>query len=122
MLTQLHIILCTGVAPITQVISMIISYITLALAASRAYFIQRDRFHTDPEPSLHMLGRVFPLMAVSIAFNALVWTFVFGVMKQYAVPFLFMVFLCNYGALKVFNKSRQTFKVVDLIIVQGSNF
>ena len=55
---QLHIILCTGnIGGTTQQISIIISFVSLALASSRAFFIQRDMKRADGDPTLHMIIR-----------------------------------------------------------------
>jgi hypothetical protein len=58
LLLQIHIILCTGnIGHISQKISICISFISLVVAASRAFFIMRDEKRADPEPSLHMMIR-----------------------------------------------------------------
>ena len=43
----------------SQKISMVISLISLVVAASRAFFILREERTADPEPSPHMLLRYF---------------------------------------------------------------
>ena len=63
---QLHIILSTGRPTKTQVVSIVISTLSLTLASSRAFFVQRSQELADPEPSIHMILRVFPYMLVQV--------------------------------------------------------
>ena len=48
LVTQLSIILCTNHPSHIQIISMVISYFSLSLAACRAFYIPRDNVHADP--------------------------------------------------------------------------
>ena len=58
LLLQLHIVSCTGyIGGTTQCISIVISFVSLTLAACRAFFVQRDPARADPEPTLHMMLR-----------------------------------------------------------------
>ena len=58
LLLQLHIVCCTGnIGGTTQCISIVISFVTLTVAACRAFFVQRDPARADPEPTLHMMLR-----------------------------------------------------------------
>lgn len=58
LILQLHIVLSTGnIGGTTQQISIVISFVSLALASSRAFFIQRDIKRADGDPSLHMVIR-----------------------------------------------------------------
>ena len=101
LLTQLHIILCTGRFTTTQIVSMAVSYFSLSLAACRAFYILRDAVHSDPDPSIPMLLHVMPYMMVVLAFNCLTWTFVFGVLKYWGALALVGVFFCNLATQKV---------------------
>ena len=101
LLTQLHIILCTGRFTTTQIVSMAVSYFSLSLAACRAFYILRDKMHADPEPSIPMLLHVMPYTMVVLAFNILSWTFIFGVLKHFGFIALIWVCLCNFATHKV---------------------
>ena len=57
MILQIHIILCTGNVEPTQLISIIISLLSITVAACKAYFIQRDQRRADSEPTAHMISR-----------------------------------------------------------------
>ena len=58
LLLQLHIVLCTGnIGGLTQQISIIISFVSLTVAACRAFYVQRDPARADAEPTLHMMIR-----------------------------------------------------------------
>jgi len=78
LLTQIHIVLCTGEISNIQIFSMAVSFFTLTLAACKAYYVQRDFDQADPEPSLHMVLRVFPYMSVVIINSTLQWTIITG--------------------------------------------
>ena len=57
LLLQIHIILCTGTIKPTQMISIVISMISLTVAACRGFYMKRDEKRADPEPSIHMMLR-----------------------------------------------------------------
>ena len=69
---QLHIILSTGRPTKTQVVSIVLSTLSLTLASCRAFFVQRSPKLADPEPNLHMILRVFPYMLLQV-----VWYFMY---------------------------------------------
>jgi hypothetical protein len=48
----------------TQLISILISLISLTVAACRAYFTQRDPRRADPEPTLHMMMRFVGILSL----------------------------------------------------------
>ena len=55
LLIQMHIVLCTGEISTIQAISMCSSLLTLTLAASRGFFVQRPKKFADPEPRPKMI-------------------------------------------------------------------
>ena len=63
---QLHIILSTGRPTKTQLVSIVLSTLSLTLASCRAFFVQRSPKFADPEPNIHMILRVFPYMLVQV--------------------------------------------------------
>ena len=63
---QQHIILSTGRPTKTQLVSIILSTLSLTLASCRAFFVQRSREFADPEPNIHMTLRVFPYMLIQV--------------------------------------------------------
>ena len=46
--------------------SIFFSLVSLTLASSRAFFIQREQKEADPSPSLHMILKVFPYMLIQV--------------------------------------------------------
>ena len=75
--------MCTPV----QAISMCSSLLTLTLAASRGFFVQRPKKFADPEPSLQMIFWVFLPMLVLVVSAVVNWSVV-GLVKQYIAPIL----------------------------------
>ena len=63
---QLHIILSTGRPTKTQMVSIVLSTLSLTLASCRAFYVQRSRELADPEPNIHMILRVFPYMLIQV--------------------------------------------------------
>ena len=63
---QLHIILSTGRPTVTQVVSIVLSTLSLTLASCRAFYVQRSPKFADPEPNIHMILRVFPYMLIQV--------------------------------------------------------
>ena len=64
---QLIIVLSTGKINIAQLFSIPLSIFTITWASSRAYFIQRGRDETDPDPELKTVFlRVFHLLLLNI--------------------------------------------------------
>jgi len=105
LLTQFHVITCTGhYGRSVQHISMLISFFSLSLAATRTFFIQRDPRNADPDPSPHMVIRVLPLMMIVLSYNILSWTFILGILKAWTILALIFIFLCNLTAHKVIDK------------------
>ena len=63
---QLHIILSTGRPTKTQLFSIVLSTLSLTLASCRAFYVQRSRELSDPQPNIHMILRVFPYMFIQV--------------------------------------------------------
>ena len=63
---QVHIVQSTGRTSIVQLFSIFFSLVSLTLASSRAFFIQRGQEEADPSPSLHMILKVFPYMLIQV--------------------------------------------------------
>ena len=63
---QLHIILSTGRPTKTQMVSIVLSTLSLTLASCRAFFVQRSPKLADPEPTIHMILCVFPYMLIQV--------------------------------------------------------
>ena len=63
---QLHIILSTGRPTKTQLVSIVLSTLSLTLASCRAFYVQRSRELSDPQPNIHMILRVFPYMFIQV--------------------------------------------------------
>ena len=104
----------------SQKISMVISLISMVVAASRAFFILREERTADPEPSPHMLLRYFyqnnnyistvsvfvrvvPGMAVVLIYNLATWTFMMGILKGWTLMVVLFVFITTYLANKVWS-------------------
>ena len=82
LLIQMHIVLCTGEISNIQAVSMCSSLLTLTLAASRGFFVQRPRKFADPEPSPQMIFWVFLPMLVLVLSSVINWSVV-GLVKEY---------------------------------------
>ena len=68
LLIQMHIVLSTGEISSIQAISMASSLLTLTLAASRGFFVQRPKKFADPEPSPQMILLVFlPMLTLIVS-------------------------------------------------------
>ena len=65
---QLHIILSTGRPTKTQMVSIVISTLSLTLASCRAFYVQRSWEFADPEPNIHMILCVFSYMLIQVIF------------------------------------------------------
>ena len=63
---QLHITLSTGRPTVTQMVSIVISTLSLTLASCRAFYVQRSPNLADPEPNIHMILCVFPYMLIQV--------------------------------------------------------
>ena len=55
LLIQMHIVICSGDISWIQAISMCSSLLTLTLAASSGFFVQRPKKFADPEPRPKMI-------------------------------------------------------------------
>ena len=105
---QMKIILSTGSVSVFQIISVVISIVTLALASSRAFFIQRDKDSSDPDPDLVkmvVLG-TFPWMLLNVAHSLTMWTFIAGLLGRYAIPSCLVYLLATF-ALQKSGKEKQ---------------
>merc|ERR1719319_476711 len=100
LLTQIHIVLCTGEISNIQIFSMAVSFFTLTLAACKAFYVQRDFDQADPDPSLPMVLRVFPYMAVVIINSTLQWTIITGLSKGFVFLAIPLVFCSTFIYLK----------------------
>ena len=69
---QQHVILSTGRPTKTQVVSIVISTLSLTLASCRVFFVQRSPKLADPEPNIHMILRVFPYMLTQVVRRTMV--------------------------------------------------
>ena len=97
---QLHIILSTGRPTKTQLVSIVLSTLSLTLASCRAFFVQRSPKFADPEPSIHMILRVFPYMlcqVVCVQLN-LIWFICF----ELNIIISLSTYLCLPGAVSYF--------------------
>ena len=82
LLVQMHVVLSTGEISPLQAFSMLSSLLTLSLAASRGFFVQRGKKYADPEPSLHMIFWVFLPMLVLVVSAVISWS-TMGLVKEY---------------------------------------
>merc|ERR1719319_814187 len=114
LLTQIHIVLCTGEISNTQKFSMLVSFFTLTLAACKAYYVQRDFEQADPDPSLPMVLRVFPYMAMVIINSTLQWTIIAGLSKCFVFLAIPLVFCSTLVTLKRIELSTKT--IYELIL------
>ena len=85
LLIQMHIVLSTGEISPVQALSMMSSLITLSLAASRGFFVQRGKKYADPEPSPQMIFWVFLPMLVLVVSALISWSTIGGLVKEYTV-------------------------------------
>ena len=106
MVLQLHVIFSTGTVSITQLVSIAISMFTLTLAASRAFFIQRDADSADPDPSLQMLLRIFPWMLSLVVSSLLMWT-VICLIKEWIVLVFLVSVAITYSTIWVLENGKQ---------------
>ena len=84
---QLKIILSTGSISYAQIVSIPVSVFSLAWASSRAYFIQRDKDNSDPDPELNMVAmRILPWMLIVVVHSLTVWTCIAGLLGEYVIP------------------------------------
>ena len=83
LLIQMHIVLSTGEISLVQALSMVSSLLTLALAASRGFFVQRGKKYADPEPSPQLIFWVFLPMFVLVVSAVLSWSTIGGLVKEY---------------------------------------
>jgi hypothetical protein len=118
-ITQLVIVLSTGDISTTQMVSMSISIFSLAWASSRAYFIQRGRDESDPEPEFKMvLMRVFPSMFMMVINSIFLWTMIAGLLGRYVFFGLVFCFCTNYWSLKIVDSTLRTQHKPILIAAQ----
>ena len=108
---QLKIVMCTGSISTAQKISLPISILSLAWASSRAYFIQRDKDNSDPDPELKMVAmRIFPWMLIVVVHSLTVSTCIAGLLGRYIIPCILVYFFAAFGFLmcsKRPNKSQK---------------
>ena len=97
---QMKIILSTGTYSTAQIVSLHISVFSLAWAASRAYFIQRDEDNSDPDPELKMVAmRIFPWILIVVVHSLTVWTCIAGLLGKFVIPSILIYFCAAYGLL-----------------------
>ena len=99
---QMKIILSTGSVSVFQIFSIVISIVTLALASSRAFFIQRDEDSSDPDPDLVkmvVLG-TFPWMLLNVAHSLTMWTFIAGLLGRFVLPCCIVYLLVAFALQK----------------------
>ena len=91
--TTFIIFLCTGRISKTQIVSLLISLVSLTWGASRAFFILRNEYDVDPDPNFAMvLLRIFPLMLISVINSLLMWVLIWGFLGPYTFAPLFANF------------------------------
>ena len=99
--TQAIIILSTGTATYTQLVSVGISVLSLSWGAARAYFILRSRGQSDPDPAFGMaLKWVFlPMLAVTVH-SLLVWSTIGSLLGPYTLFAIPITMLAIYAVVR----------------------
>ena len=107
---QLTVILCTGVVSPAQWFSVPSSLLSLSWASSRAYFIQRGRDESDPDPETKtVLMRIFPWKLVIVLNSVILWTLIGGLLEEYifiGIPGCFCTIFTSLCILERVNKKR----------------
>ena len=82
--TQLVIICCTGEISLAQYVSIPISLLNLSWASARAYFIQREKDYSDPDPQVKTVSvHIFPRKLVVVLNSVLLWTIIGSLLGGY---------------------------------------
>ena len=98
---QLQIIWCTGEVTFFQKVSLPISLFTLTFNASKAFYVQRDKDHADPEPSLtKMVPIVFVFMMILVVSSLVTLTVICGLLKEWILVVIPLSMLVNHICLK----------------------
>ena len=102
---QLVIILSTGRISTAQKVSLPISILSLTMASSRAFFIQRSRDERDPDPALKtLLLYIFPRMLLMVLNSIILWTMIGGLVSGYIFSGIVLCFVNVYVSLSGFSK------------------
>ena len=103
---QTFISLCTGHFPKEIAISTVVSLLSLAWGASRAYFIERSQDVADPDPALLMVAlRVFPLMLFIVVNSLANWVAIAGILGVWIFPALLVTFTTTYTLVRTFTRN-----------------
>jgi len=81
LVTQIHMILCTGQTNNIQIATIVIHIFTLTLKACKSFFVQRPFSEADPDPNIHMLLLLFSPMMVNVVNGTVQWTIIAGLLK-----------------------------------------
>ena len=102
---QLVIILSTGRISTAQKFGLPLSVISLTMASSRAFFIQRSRDERDPDPAMKtLLFRIYPRMLVIVTNSIILWTTIGGLVSRYIFSGIGLCFVNVYVSLCAFPK------------------
>ena len=103
--TQAVIILCTGKASYTQIVSIFISIASLSLGGSRGFYTQRPKDQADPKPAMRNILTVLPLMMVVLLTTLTMWVAIGGFLGGWTFLVLFLNWTINFAALKALKRS-----------------
>ena len=94
LVTQSLIICSTGTISIPQAISLPVSLLSLAMAASKSFFTMRSGDDKEADPTLTlMISTILPWTIVSVLSSLYSWLMICGLMGEFAIP-AFLLNLC----------------------------
>ena len=120
---QTFISLCTGHFPKEIIISTVVSLLSLAWGASRAYFIERSLDVADPDPALPMVAlRVFPMMLFIVVNSLANWVAIAGMLGPWIFPALLVTFTTTYTLVRTFTRkwNKETKKEEEFFLLKTS--
>ena len=104
---QLVIGFSTGRFPVSVIIGIVVSILSLGWGASRAFFLERVKDESDPDPSPSIVARdIFPKKLV-VLFNSLfMWVLIASLLGPYTFVALPIVFAVSYFSIGKFAKKK----------------
>ena len=114
MVTQLVIILSTGVVSQSQLASLPLSFFSLSFTASKAFFTLRDRERRESDPAFKMVAfTVLPFMMIVVLNSIILWTFIGGLLGEYVLIGICINVVVVYSCLEWRRKHTNTSTVQD---------